>query len=156
MHSHITQGAVQIQSQANTFQDLLAAARHLASAGYTSPAKLALWGRSAGGLAVAATLNLAAKQAAAAAAQPAAAAAEEPLGVGSLLEFERNKAYQLGRAIKQTAQGWQVEVPRCAGGAALGGQPRRGCMQVAASRPAQPLAPAPHNLILLLLPPPPL
>lgn len=39
-------------------------------------------------------------------------AGEGPLGVGSLLEFERDKSYLLGRAIKQLAQGWQVEVPR--------------------------------------------
>ncbi|KAL4445906.1 hypothetical protein ABPG77_009105 [Micractinium sp. CCAP 211/92] len=31
------------------------------------------------------------------------------VGVGSLLEFERGQEYLVGRAIKQLAQGWQVE-----------------------------------------------
>jgi protease II len=44
--------------QTSTFLDLLACARHLAATRYTSPCRLALWGRSAGGLAVAAALNL--------------------------------------------------------------------------------------------------
>ncbi|KAL4425691.1 hypothetical protein ABPG75_009707 [Micractinium tetrahymenae] len=35
----------------------------------------------------------------------------DPVGVGSLLEFERGQGYLVGRAIKQLAQGWQVEVP---------------------------------------------
>ena len=34
---------------------------------------------------------------------------EDPVGVGSLLEFERQQRYLLGRAIKPTGQGWQVE-----------------------------------------------
>ncbi|KIZ07341.1 oligopeptidase B [Monoraphidium neglectum] len=42
----------------NTFHDLLACARHLVASNYTSPPRLALWGRSAGGLAVGAALNL--------------------------------------------------------------------------------------------------
>ncbi len=42
---------------------------------------------------------------------------EEEEGVvaaGSLLEFDRGKEYLLGRAVKQTPQGWQVETARWA------------------------------------------
>lgn len=41
-----------------TFQDLLACAHHLALAGYTRPSRLGLWGRSAGGLTLGASLNM--------------------------------------------------------------------------------------------------
>jgi hypothetical protein len=44
--------------QKNTFQDFLAAARHLVDAGYTSRQGLAVWGRSAGGLTLGASLNM--------------------------------------------------------------------------------------------------
>lgn len=37
---------------------------------------------------------------------------EGVVAAGSLLEFERGKEYLLGRAVKQTAQGWQVEAAR--------------------------------------------
>ena len=47
----------------------------------------------------------------AAAAQPAAAEAEEAVGLGSIVEFERNRAYLIGLTVKQRAQGWEVEVP---------------------------------------------
>lgn len=55
--------------------------------------------------------------AAAAGAQAQAAAdadydGSDPPGVGSLLEFERGQDYLVGRAIKQLAQGWQVEASR--------------------------------------------
>jgi oligopeptidase B len=42
----------------NTFTDFIAAAEHLIASGYTSPERLALEGRSAGGLLVGAVLNL--------------------------------------------------------------------------------------------------
>ncbi|GBF89255.1 oligopeptidase B [Raphidocelis subcapitata] len=54
----LDRGFVLAVAHPNTFQDLLACARHLSAAGYTSPALTALWGRSAGGLAVAGALNL--------------------------------------------------------------------------------------------------
>lgn len=44
--------------QKNTFADFLACAHHLVTSHYTSRALLAVWGRSAGGLTVAAALNL--------------------------------------------------------------------------------------------------
>ncbi|PRW58916.1 ribonuclease [Chlorella sorokiniana] len=47
--------------------------------------------------------------AAATAAHPAAAA-EDAVGLGSIVEFERNKAYLVGLTVKQRAQGWEVEV----------------------------------------------
>lgn len=47
----------------------------------------------------------------AAAAQPAAAEADEAVGLGSIVEFERNQAYLVGLTVKQRAQGWEVEVP---------------------------------------------
>jgi hypothetical protein len=44
--------------QENTFLDFLAVARHLVEAGYTSREGLAVWGRSAGGLTLGASLNM--------------------------------------------------------------------------------------------------
>jgi oligopeptidase B len=41
-----------------TFQDLLACASHLATAGYSSSRRMGLWGRSAGGLTLGAVLNM--------------------------------------------------------------------------------------------------
>jgi hypothetical protein len=37
---------------------------------------------------------------------------EDEVLPGCLLEFERNKDYLLGRAVKRTPQGWQVEAAR--------------------------------------------
>lgn len=51
---------------------------------------------------------------AAAAAAHTAADQEEPVALGCLLEFERGGGYQLARAVKPLAQGWQVETLRCA------------------------------------------
>ncbi|HEY2557577.1 MAG TPA: S9 family peptidase, partial [Diaminobutyricibacter sp.] len=42
----------------NTFEDFIACARHLISAGYTAPDRIAIRGRSAGGLLVGAVLNM--------------------------------------------------------------------------------------------------
>jgi hypothetical protein len=70
-----------------TFDDLRAAARHLVHARYTSPARLGLWGRSAGGLTLAAAINMALARAqdvdAPATAAAAAAAASGGAGVDS-------------------------------------------------------------------------
>jgi len=41
----------------------------------------------------------------------AAASANDAVGLGSIVEFERNKAYLIGLTVKQRAQGWEVEVP---------------------------------------------
>ena len=43
----------------NTFTDFIAAGRHLIQMGYTSSEKMAMWGRSAGGLLMGAVLNMA-------------------------------------------------------------------------------------------------
>ncbi|MEM8860221.1 MAG: S9 family peptidase [Chloroflexota bacterium] len=50
----------------NTFTDFIAAGKHLVSMGYTKPEKLAIWGRSAGGLLMGSVLNMAPGMAAAA------------------------------------------------------------------------------------------
>lgn len=42
----------------NTFTDFIACAEHLVNQGYTTPEKLAIWGRSAGGLLVTAVANM--------------------------------------------------------------------------------------------------
>lgn len=41
-----------------TFEDLLACAQHIKTAGYTSSSRLGLWGRSAGGLTLGAAINM--------------------------------------------------------------------------------------------------
>ena len=51
--------AGKLEHKANSFTDLVAAARHLVTAGYTSAARLGLTGGSAGGLLVGAAVNLA-------------------------------------------------------------------------------------------------
>eukprot|EP01114_Cavostelium_apophysatum_P015564 TRINITY_DN4263_c0_g1_i2.p1 TRINITY_DN4263_c0_g1~~TRINITY_DN4263_c0_g1_i2.p1 ORF type:complete len:1105 (+),score=316.09 TRINITY_DN4263_c0_g1_i2:279-3593(+) len=45
-------------SKKNTFLDFISCAEHLISEGYTTPDKLAIWGRSAGGLLVTAVANM--------------------------------------------------------------------------------------------------
>jgi oligopeptidase B len=50
--------AGKLLAKKNTFTDFVAAAEHLVREGYTSPARLAIWGGSAGGLLIGAVLNL--------------------------------------------------------------------------------------------------
>lgn len=48
-----------LSNKMNTFQDFCSVAEHLISEGYTQPSKLAIYGRSAGGLLIAAVINFA-------------------------------------------------------------------------------------------------
>ncbi|TPX30171.1 hypothetical protein SmJEL517_g06209 [Synchytrium microbalum] len=47
-----------LSKKPNTFQDFVSVAEYLCKEGYTSPAKLAIYGRSAGGLLIGASINL--------------------------------------------------------------------------------------------------
>jgi hypothetical protein len=49
---------LRFSTQKSTFHDFLAVGRHLVDAGYTSREGLAVWGRSAGGLTLGASLNM--------------------------------------------------------------------------------------------------
>jgi hypothetical protein len=87
--------------QENTFHDFLAVARHLVEAGYTSRAGLAVWGRSAGGLTLGASLNM----------DPGVSAAEQMqavsrLGLAPLLRLEvRRSQWVLVGDCKGALQG---------------------------------------------------